>query len=222
MIHTAMMLRLAQLICGRLQVQAPWFDEHQQEQRPERLGEPIHRDIDERLGLVLQLGRQRHEEDFPRGLVDGVAHRLIEHPRDTGPPERTGDEHQRGRHPETHREQHEGEPHAQESLDAADQPDLNHKTDRGGPELDRTQALCDRIGSGFPPAAFTCSATAMLSCCSIKLAPIAAKLITMAIICRCLDSRNRRNASKGPTPFPLSRRPRFPDPAGSPGESRSP
>ncbi len=39
------------------------------------------------------------------------------------------------------------------------------------------------------------SAAAMFSCCSMMAAPIAAKPMTMAMVCRCRDERSSRNAS---------------------------
>ncbi len=57
-------------------------------QRAQALGDAIHRDVDERLGAVLQIGGQRQEQDLARRLVHGVAERRVEDARQPGRPQR--------------------------------------------------------------------------------------------------------------------------------------
>ncbi len=55
------------------QAKSPILHEHEQHQRADALGHAIDRHVDEWLGLVLDVDRQRQEEDFARRLVNGIA-----------------------------------------------------------------------------------------------------------------------------------------------------
>ena len=63
------------------------LDQEQDEQRANALREAIDSDIDERLGLLLEIVGQRQEQDLARGLVDGVAERRVDDARERREPE---------------------------------------------------------------------------------------------------------------------------------------
>ena len=79
-------------------------------------------------------------------------------------------------------------------MDLARQPDLDDEADRRHPEPDLGEEGGDRIGVA---GALRDASAAMFSCCSMMAAPIDAKLITSAMICRCVDARSSWNASAG-------------------------
>ena len=65
--------------------EAPRLDQHQQHQRAEAFRHTIDGDVDEGLGLVLDVHRQRQEQDLARGLVHRVAERGVHDPREPRP-----------------------------------------------------------------------------------------------------------------------------------------
>ena len=112
-----------------VEVQSPRLDEHEEQQRAQRLREPIHRDVDERLGAVLQVGRQRQKQHFARRLVDGVAQRRVEHARGRRRPERAVEQDDRRGRAEADRQNEQREGQAERAVDAAGQADLDDEAD---------------------------------------------------------------------------------------------
>ena len=127
-------------------MQAPRLDQHEEHERAQRLRDPIDRDVDERLGLQLDMRRQRQEQDLARRLVDGVAQRLVEHPREARRPQRPVQQHDDGRRAEADGQHHQREADAQVTVNAARQPHLDDESNRRRPQPDLGQELRDRVG----------------------------------------------------------------------------
>ena len=121
----------------------------EQQQRAGRLGDAIDRDVDERLGLQLDVRRQRQEQDLARGLVHRVAQRLIDHPGEGRRPEGGIQQHHQGGRAHAERQDEERETDPEIAMNLARQPDLDDERDRGRPERDLREEGGDGVrGSG--------------------------------------------------------------------------
>ena len=130
--------------------QAPGLDEDEGEQRRQPLGEAVHRHVHEGLGPVLEGGRQREEQDLPGGLVERVAQRRVEDPRRGRGPEGRVQQHDEAGRPQAHREDEEGEAHAQVPVDPARQGHLDEEADGREVERDLGQELGQVVRGGAP------------------------------------------------------------------------
>ena len=112
------------------EAQAPGLDEHEQHQRADALGHAIDGDVDERLGLQLDVERQRQEQDLARGLVDGVAERAIDDAAERRRPQRVVGEDDARHHAEVDRQHHQREADAEQAMNAAGEKDLDDERRR--------------------------------------------------------------------------------------------
>ena len=131
------------------QRQAPVLDEHEDQQRPGALRQPIDGDVDERLGAVLDVGGQRQEQDLARRLVDGVAQGSVEDAGHAGGPQRADGEHQQAGGPEAHRQDHQREADAEQAVDAAGERHLDEQADERQVDGDLGQKGGDAVGVGL-------------------------------------------------------------------------
>ena len=133
-----------------VQPEAPRLNEHEQHQGRHRLGEAVHRDVDERLHAVPQLGRQREEQHLPRRLVERVAQGRAQDPRPGHRPERAGAQDDGGAGAEAERQEEQRETDADRPVDAADEGHLHDEPrDRQvGGDLGQER----RDGGAAPPA----------------------------------------------------------------------
>ena len=118
--------RIAQAL--PVETQAPGFDQHEQEKRTQRLCVPVHGDVDERLGLELDVLGQREKQDLAGRLVNGVAKRLVEHAREPRRPEAGVEQHDDRARSQADRQHHQREADAQIAVDLAGQPHLDDET----------------------------------------------------------------------------------------------
>ena len=128
--------------------EAPGLDQHEGQQRGQPLGEAVDRHVHERLGPVLEGGRQRKEENLAGGLVERVAQRGVQHPGERGRPERAVQQHDEPGHTQAGREHEEREAHAQVAVDPAREGDLDEEADGGEVERDLGQELRQVVGGG--------------------------------------------------------------------------
>ena len=129
------------------QPESPRLNQDERQHRAEALREPVHGDVDERFGPMLQIGRQRQEQDFPRRLVDRVPQRRVEDAPPRRRPERAGDQNQAARRAEADRQNQQGEPDAEMAVDAARQPDLNDQAGQRQVELHLAEERRDAVGA---------------------------------------------------------------------------
>ena len=144
-----------------VEAEAPVLDAHQHQHRAHALREPVHRHVDERLGAVLELGRQRQEQHFARRLVDRVADRGVDDAADARRPQRAveQDDRRRGAHADRQHQQREAD--AEHAVDAAGQRHLDDEADQ--------RQVDDQLRRGTRQSRRRCpaplnSATAMLTC----------------------------------------------------------
>ena len=126
--------------------QAPVLDQHQDQQRAHALRQPVHRDVDKRLGAVFQFRGQWQKQYFPRRLVEGVAQRGVEDPgqarRPQGPVEQDDD----ARRAKADRQHQQREADAEHAMNAAGETDLDDEANQRQVDRDLGEKGRDGVG----------------------------------------------------------------------------
>ena len=133
-----------------VEMEAHLDQDQQQHADPPLREQPVDRDVDERLGPVLQLRRQGQEQHLARRLVEGVAERGVDDPAEGRRPDRVVEQHDQRARAQADRQHQQREPDPEQAVDAARQRDLDEEPDHRDVEDDTSRKPVSASGSIGP------------------------------------------------------------------------
>ena len=142
-----------------IEPEPPRANQHQEQHGGERLAELLHGHVNERFRAEPQSGRNGEEQYLPRGLVERVAERTVQHACPSHGQERSGQQNERGARTEANWQQQQRSGDSPRSMNAAREPDLHSRT---RPERDTRQPW--RGNAAMASSLTRDASAAMLSC----------------------------------------------------------